>query len=118
MKKTDKRTLYIAGLITESQYYGEQSENNVESIINKFNELSSIAEEEFDDDETLDDYLRVIGVKFNFKGGDYVGESDIQHLDNNQLKKLDNVLNQLTIAHDNGDIQNGNDFKDIEKWMK
>jgi hypothetical protein len=66
---------------------------NIKNVVNLFNDLSYEIEKNYD--ENLDDRLSDLGLKFGFKGGDYIREDDLVGLSESELEILINDLNNL-----------------------
>jgi hypothetical protein len=73
---------------------------NIENVVKFWNELSLKVEGNEEDgsyDINIDDKLIGIGLKYGFRGFDYIGENDLKNLSKNELEMLMNDLKEFKI---------------------
>jgi hypothetical protein len=73
---------------------------NIENVVKFWNELSLKVEGNEEDgsyDINIDDKLIGIGLKYGFRGFDYIGENDLKNLSENELEMLMNDLKEFKI---------------------
>jgi len=74
------------------------SEGTIDQVVKLFNDLSLSAEgdeEEGTFDSELDDKLQDLGLKFKFRGSDYINKKDLAHLGKDELQTLMQMLSKL-----------------------
>jgi hypothetical protein len=72
----------------------------IENVVKFWNELSLKVEGNEEDGSyngNVDDELIGIGLKYGFRGFDYIGENDLKNLSENELEMLMNDLKEFEL---------------------